>query len=100
MKGIGATISGLIISIMIIITMIFIIFLLIKNSDNERKLNLEEAEIIRTKNLFYLFNRSLATTWHVSSVQVVFNSRDVQDYWYKTDPSKPRDVIPSIGFVC
>ncbi len=97
MKGIGTTLAGVIISLLIIIAMVFVIFLIFTNMERQRQLNLEETQIIRAKNLFYLFNKSLSTTWRVSSAQVIFASEDVQDYWYRTDPSRPKSISLTIS---
>ncbi len=97
MKGVGTTIAGIIISLMILISTVFIMVLLFKNTEKERKLNLEEAQIIRTKNVFYLFNKSLATTMAVSSAQVLFAAENLQEFWYKTDPSLPKSIVIPVG---
>ncbi len=96
MKGTGTTIGAILILLMIVITMVFLILLIFKNTEKEIELNLEEAQIIRTNNVFYLFNRSLANTWLVSSAQTIFASDELEDYWFNTDPSTQRSIeLPS-----
>ena len=93
MKGLGTTIVAIIIFIMIIAAMTFIVILVFRNLEKQRSLDLEEAAIIRTKNIFYLFNRSLATTMAVSSAQALFAAENVEEFWYNTDPNLPKQIV-------
>lgn len=100
-KGLGTTASSL---IMIVIFMIFLgLYLYMANNQTQTTiaLNIQSFNILKLKSTFFLFNKSLGATWLISTVQSVFITSDesigcvtggLEGYWYKTDPTKDRDV--------
>lgn len=65
--------------LLVILTVFFTFsFLTTINSELGRResINIRETEILRLINTFNLLNKSLGVTWHVSTVQSVFNASD------------------------
>jgi hypothetical protein len=87
--------KGIVISATVIILTIMLIGMAAHNLiqtniilNKEAEIALRKAEIIRTKNTFYLTNRSLETTWFISTVQDIFDAGENSlgvTYWYERD---------------
>ena len=72
-----------IILIILIIAFSSILFTFIfKFGQQEKEINLREAEILKVKNTFFLVVESLENTWLLSSEQSVFNA-ELPQYWYQ-----------------
>jgi hypothetical protein len=87
--------KGIVISVMVIILTTMLIGMAAYNlvqtntiHNKETEIAFRKAEIIRTKNTFYLTNRSLETTWFMSTVQDIFDAGENSlgmTYWYERD---------------
>ena len=92
-KGVGTTIEAILEILIILFFLMILLALLSKTTEKNVKLNTASLEISKLSNTFYLLNRSLYTTWYVSTVQTLFTSSFegmgcTDKYWYKTDPAK------------
>lgn len=91
MKGQGTTMKSIILVFIMLVLFIIVMVTVFFSGQRQFFLNLKEAEILKTKNEFYLQNRSLGMTWFVSAVQTVFRAADESvnsndAYWYRTNP--------------
>ncbi len=75
-KGVGSVISTII--IVMVLLFFFVIFLVTTTTASQKKLelNLNTADFLKTKNTVSILNRSLATTWYASTVQLIFKAGD------------------------
>ncbi len=90
-KGVATTIETILGILIMLFFLMILLALLSKTSEKEIELNSGSLELSKLSNTFYLVNRSLYTTWYVSSVQSLFTAGFEGmgcDYWYQTDPSR------------
>ena len=73
-KGVGTTIEAILEILIILFFLMILLALLSKTTEKNVKLNTASLEISKLSNTFYLLNRSLYTTWYVSTVQTLFTS--------------------------
>ena len=63
MKGAGTTVESVFLLIIMMGTSILVFAIILLSDSEERRITLEEAEIIKVKSLAYMTNKSLAATW-------------------------------------
>jgi hypothetical protein len=73
-KGAATTMSSIILIILLVGMIATYIATVNDEIKKEMEISLKKAEILRAKNTFYLLNRSLETTWFISTVQVIFKT--------------------------
>ncbi len=79
----------------------------------QQEIVFREIEVMETKNMFYLLNKSLSMTWLVSTAQVTYKAgesgldptiddSDTTSYWYYFDRSRASTgiVLPGSGERC
>ncbi|MBI5060839.1 MAG: N-acetylmuramoyl-L-alanine amidase [Candidatus Aenigmarchaeota archaeon] len=70
----GITIDAFLVIVLILVVGILYTSMVMTNKTKQEQLALGEVELFETKNLFYLLNKSLTTTWLISSVQVTYKA--------------------------
>jgi len=87
-KG-SATTMGSLILIFLLIGMVALYANTVNDMiEKEKEVSLKKTEVLKTKNTFYLMNRSLEITWFVSSIQNIFDAGETSlgvPYWYEID---------------
>ncbi|MBI2172917.1 MAG: M23 family metallopeptidase [Candidatus Aenigmarchaeota archaeon] len=103
MKGAGTTIESIMIMIIILFFFAILLVILSKTTTKNVQLNTETLELSKLSNTFYLLNRSLYTTWYVSTVQTLFkagfdglgcgfdSAATRQGYWYEERNGNVKD---------
>lgn len=76
MKGAGDTISRIVMIVTVVLIFSVLVASAFSNSLKTQKIVLEETELFRVKNTFFLANKSLAETWRLSTIQTVFYAGD------------------------
>jgi len=112
---VGTTVGSIV--LIVVLLMFMIIYMSMVNDTLREKtyLNMRDAALYRMENTFYLLDKSLGMTWHISTVQDIFQAGDeaigcgyddieqsyptndmTGGYWYETDPglTKPTDRCP------
>ena len=81
-KGVGSTINSIIIIILILGSTVLYSWLVWHAGQEEVDMNIRETEMLRTINTVYITNRSLSTTWYISTLQSIFRTGDqfLKDY--------------------
>lgn len=103
MKGAGETISTIVMIVVVVIIFSALATDAFSQSIKRQKIVLEETELLRVKNTFFLVNRSLAETWRLSTIQDIFQTADASiecgfdqqgknlliggGYWLRTPPT-------------
>ncbi len=76
MKGAGVTISNIVMIVTVLLIFFFLVGAAYVNILKTQKIILEENELFKVKNTFFLVNKSLAETWRLSTIQSVFYAGD------------------------
>lgn len=75
-KGIGPAIRVILILVVFLLLLVIFVKMVADNASLNTELNLLSASIMRAENTYYILERSLGTTWYVSTVQTIYNAGD------------------------
>ncbi|MBI4170132.1 MAG: peptidoglycan DD-metalloendopeptidase family protein [Candidatus Aenigmarchaeota archaeon] len=112
-KGAGTTIGAVLIVIVLLLFLYVFLSTALTASQKKLELNLNTADFLKVKNSVSIINRSLSTTWFVSTAQLLFKAGDEsvgcgyddyftqgmeiikKSYWYQyNDTSKSKETNP------
>ncbi len=101
-KGSGELVNAFVIIMAILTIMLVAVATFMAFGMKQEKIIFDEVEIMRTKNTFYLTNRSIGVTWFISTVQTIFKAENSigEPYWYKTDPARAKAILLPDAALC
>jgi murein DD-endopeptidase MepM/ murein hydrolase activator NlpD len=75
-KGIGPAIRVILILVVFLLLLVIYVKMVADNTSLNTELNLLSASIMKAENTYYIMERSLGTTWYVSTVQTIYSAGD------------------------